>query len=588
MVRKVFMHPERRDGGRAGRDDEATGAPEAGARRWPILGMLGWVAAPVLGAEMSSRGISPPFYAGVVVALVSLMVFSSARTLLAPVLRRRASDAPASRQRLPVGSLYRLTYLVAGSGESDAVAASFARALGAFLGIEPGAVLVRREEPAREGEALGGRSPADRSGPVEEVVADAAASYAEGADWLPLVVDNAEVGRVILADGRGRRPLGEADAALAAVLCSLFALYLRNEQYREEIDCREAEMEALRRRLETECTAVRTPVRRMEGFPDLIGQSEALRRVLALVERTAPSDVSILVTGETGTGKELVVRAVHEVSRRRDGALVTVNCPAILGPLAESELFGHERGAFTDAVAARPGQFELAHGGTIFLDEVADLPLEIQAKLLRVLQEREVRRVGGHRAQPVDVRTVAATNRDLATLVREGRFREDLYYRLAAVEIAMPPLRARHGDIAILASFFLDQAAAAYGRKLSGFTPEALAALGRYTWPGNIRQLQNVVHRAALLCGGERIRPADLVGISAEGEGESPCFGDSIRQEKKRRFLEALHQTGWNQSAAARLLGMSRSNFARMVRSLGIQVPRRGERSGVSKGGGHQ
>jgi transcriptional regulator with GAF, ATPase, and Fis domain len=243
--------------------------------------------------------------------------------------------------------------------------------------------------------------------------------------------------------------------------------------------------------------------------------------------------------------------------------------------LAESELFGHERGAFTDAVAARPGKFELADGGTIFLDEVADLPLDIQVKLLRVLQEHETQRVGGHKVRHLDLRVVAATNRNLTDEMRALRFREDLYYRLAAVVVDVPPLRQRTSDIPMLASYFLERATTTYQKGISGFSPDALDALSRYNWPGNIRELQHVIERAVLLCTSDVIKPEHLSDLAVGGqETAAPqSLGATIREEKARRIERALAHTGGNQAAAARLLGMSSSNFARLLRSLGLKPP---------------
>jgi transcriptional regulator with GAF, ATPase, and Fis domain len=282
-----------------------------------------------------------------------------------------------------------------------------------------------------------------------------------------------------------------------------------------------------------------------------------------------------LITGETGTGKELIARAIHDLSPRRSGPLISVNCPAIPAGLAESELFGHERGAFTGAVEARAGRFELADRGTIFLDEIGELSVELQVKLLRVLQEREVQRIGSRKVSRIDVRIVAATNRDLRTEMRSGRFREDLFYRLAGMELRVPALRERTEDIPMLASFFLERAARTYQKPVSGFAPEALAALGRYNWPGNIRELEHVVERAVLLCTGTVIKPEHLseLAVSARPEETAASLRTTIRAEKLRRVQAALAQTAGNRAAAARLLGMSPSNLSRLIKSLGWKPP---------------
>jgi two-component system response regulator HydG len=308
------------------------------------------------------------------------------------------------------------------------------------------------------------------------------------------------------------------------------------------------------------------------GAGRIIGSSPALRRVLAVVARVAPSDASVLITGETGTGKELIAQAIHERSARRHRPLVSLNCPAIPSTLAESELFGHERGAFTDAVAARPGRFEQADGGTLFLDEIGDLSLAVQAKLLRTLQERETQRIGAAGTRRVDVRVIAATNRDLRAASRHGRFREDLYFRLAAVEIALPPLRDRPGDVAMLAAAFLQRAATQYRRAVGGVSAEAMQLLANYAWPGNVRELQHAVGQAVLLCDGEVICPEHLPRLREAECG--PTLRMAIREDKRRYISDALAQNDGNQAAAARALGMSRANLARAMKSLGIAAPR--------------
>src|SRR5512140_18988 len=251
----------------------------------------------------------------------------------------------------------------------------------------------------------------------------------------------------------------------------------------------------------------------------LVGSSEPMRRVLEQVRKVASTDATVLVTGESGTGKELVARAIHDAGPRRDGPFVTVSCAAIPEGLLESELFGHERGAFTGAIKRKLGRFELADGGTLFLDEVGEIPPSIQVKLLRVLQERTIERVGGEGSIGVDVRLVSATHRDLARMVAEGRFRQDLYYRLDVVPIRLPPLRDRAGDVEELARSFLARAAPRLGRKVTGFTPEAMELLRRHRWPGNVRELQNLVEQALVFADGPEVGAADLPeGVRGGGE----------------------------------------------------------------------
>ncbi|MEO0650786.1 MAG: sigma 54-interacting transcriptional regulator [Planctomycetota bacterium] len=241
----------------------------------------------------------------------------------------------------------------------------------------------------------------------------------------------------------------------------------------------------------------------------MIGESHAMQQVFERIERVADADVPLLIRGETGTGKELVARAVHERSGRAQAPFVAVNCAAIPGSLLESELFGHVRGAFTDAVEDRQGHFAAANGGTLFLDEIGDMPLEMQAKLLRVLQEGELRPVGGTKTVRVDVRVLAATHRDLAAMCASGAFREDLYFRLAVVEVALPPLRERDGDAALIATRLVPRLAADVGRPTPSLSPAALEALGAWSWPGNVRELENELRRAIAL-GGESLEPSDF------------------------------------------------------------------------------
>ena len=394
------------------------------------------------------------------------------------------------------------------------------------------------------------------------------------ATCVPIRVHGSHLGLIALAPKQSRAAITDADVTLLTVIAAQLGMALQNAQYAQEISRQKAAIDALQKRLRTETEALRAEARPSVQFAEIIGTSAALHRALALVEKVASTDASILVTGETGTGKELIARAVHHLSPRRAGPLVSVNCPAIPAGLAESELFGHERGAFTDAIEARPGKFELANGGTIFLDEIADLPPELQVKLLRVLQEHECQRVGGRKIHRLDLRVIAATNRDLRAEMHAGRFREDLYYRLAAVVVHVPPLRVRTEDIPMLASHFLDRAAAAATKSIAGFSPDAMTRLRTYEWPGNVRELQHVVERAVLLCPVDVIQAEHLMDVSP---GASPAVTRtslrvSLRAEKLRRIQQALEQTGGNQAAAARLLGISPSNLKRLLRSLRAQA----------------
>ena len=322
------------------------------------------------------------------------------------------------------------------------------------------------------------------------------------------------------------------------------------------------------------------------GFEQIIGRSPVMRRVFETVDRVADTDVTVLIRGESGTGKELVANALHYRSPRRSKPMIKMNCAALSRELVESELFGHERGAFTGAIARREGKFEAADGGTLFLDEVGDMPLETQAKLLRALQEKEVERVGGNQAIKVDVRVIAATNHDLEAAVAAGRFREDLYYRLKVVEIAIPPLQDRREDIPLLVDHFLAQAAKQFHRQPKPLTDDALRACVGHDWKGNVRELRSAVEQALLLSPGAEITTADLfptrnVPASAEAPAASPQDTPVSFREAKDRIVEAferdfllqaLRRHGGNITRAAEEIGMYRQNFQQKMRELGISA----------------
>jgi len=320
----------------------------------------------------------------------------------------------------------------------------------------------------------------------------------------------------------------------------------------------------------------------------IIGDSPQVVAALAAIERVAPTEASVLLLGESGTGKELFARALHLLSPRRDQPFVKVNCAAIPDTLFESELFGHEKGAFTGATAARPGKFELAHGGTLFLDEVGELPLAMQAKLLRALQERVIERVGGSRERSVDVRIVAATNRDLQQLVSEGRFRLDLFYRLNVVPLVLPALRERPDDVRELARHFTSRLNQAYQRNVT-LTHDAIEALARFDWPGNVRQLANVLERVVLLADSGAVRASDIKrvlagesrvaapeGAAAQSAPETATFGRyrSVSTSDRARIEDALAATRGNKSAAAQRLGMTLRQLEYRVKQLAIDLAR--------------
>jgi DNA-binding NtrC family response regulator len=332
-----------------------------------------------------------------------------------------------------------------------------------------------------------------------------------------------------------------------------------------------------RTRLARENRELRARIERDFGVGNLVGRGAAMRRVFETIRKVAETDLTVLVRGESGTGKELVAQALHEASARRSAPFVAVNCAAISRELVESELFGHEKGAFTGADARRIGRFEAAHGGTIFLDEIGDMAPDTQAKVLRVLQERTFERVGGGKPLQVDVRVVAATHRDLETEVAARRFREDLYYRLKVVEIALPPLRERPEDVPTLAERFLAEVAARLGRPQKRLSPAALAALARHAWPGNVRELRNVVEQAAVLAAGDEIGAEEL---HLGGPATAPAAGELSFADAKRRAVEgferefllrALRANDGNVSRAAEAIGMVRQSLQLKIRELGLR-----------------
>jgi DNA-binding NtrC family response regulator len=333
-----------------------------------------------------------------------------------------------------------------------------------------------------------------------------------------------------------------------------------------------------RTQLARENRALRERIERDYGLGGLVGGGPAMKRVFEALRKVAPTDLTVLVRGESGTGKELVAQALHDLSPRRERPFVAVNCAAIARELVESELFGHERGAFTGADARRAGRFEAANGGTLFLDEIGDMAPATQAKVLRVLQEKRFERLGGTTPISVDVRIVAATHRNLEAEVAAGRFREDLYYRLRVVEIALPPLRERREDLPALAQRILAQVAERHARAPRSLTAAALAALARHPWPGNVRELRNALERAAVLCEGDAIDARDLQlepAAAALPDDPSVPFSEAKRrvtEEFERAYLlRALRAHGGNVSHTADAIGMVRQSLQQKMRELGLR-----------------
>jgi formate hydrogenlyase transcriptional activator len=334
------------------------------------------------------------------------------------------------------------------------------------------------------------------------------------------------------------------------------------------------EISRLSRQLQAENLALRQEIDERSMFEEIVGVSKALRDTLSLVDKVAATDATVLLTGETGTGKELVARAIHRHSRRAHRALVAVNCAALPASLIASELFGHEKGAFTGALQRRIGRFELAAGGSIFLDEVGELPSEVQATLLRVLQEGTFERVGGSQPVTTDARVIAATNRDLAEAVAAGTFRNDLFYRLNVFPIELPPLRQRREDIPILVEYFAARYAARLGKRFQSIEKSSMERILDYSWPGNVRELQNVIERAAILSEGDVLRVDEPLRASTPvPTAQGLPLPATLRDQERRRIEEALAQAGGRVSGAkgaAALLGIPGTTLESRIKSLGI------------------
>ncbi len=345
-------------------------------------------------------------------------------------------------------------------------------------------------------------------------------------------------------------------------------------------------MEQEKARLEQQNLYLQEEIKGVHNFEEIIGHSPALTAVLENVQRVAATESTVLITGETGTGKELIARAIHSNSRRKDKPLIKINCAALPAGLVESELFGHEKGAFTGAIARRVGRFELAQGGTIFLDEVGELPAEAQAKLLRVLQEHEFDRVGGTAPIRVDVRILAATNRDLRKAMREKAFRDDLYYRLSVSPLQLPALRDRREDIPSLAHFLLSKFASRIGKRIDGVNKETMRRLLDYAWPGNVRELENVIERAVILAGGPTLEiGADVLSVNVERtvrEDQTTQRSATLESTEREHILTVLRQTGWivgGPRGAATILALHPNTLRSRMKKLGI---RRGSQHEIS------
>jgi len=362
-----------------------------------------------------------------------------------------------------------------------------------------------------------------------------------------------------------RSQYSESDADFLMEVANQIAIAVDNLRAHEET-------EALKARFEAEAVYLQEEIKTEHNFEEIIGQSRAIRALLKKLEQVAPTDATVLIHGETGTGKELLARAVHDRSRRKTRPLVKVNCGSIPSGLVESELFGHERGAFTGATQQRIGRFELAHGGTIFLDEVTELPLDTQVKLLRILQEGEFERVGSSRTMKVDVRVIAATNRNLQEVVRSGAFRSDLFYRLNVFPLEVPALRERREDIPLLVNFFLGKFSKSVGKEIHGLSQKSMERLVQYGWPGNIRELQNVIERAVVLAKGAIVQ-IDESMLGAEASAEESTI-ETLENVERSHIIRALQETQWvihGKKGAAELLGINPSTLRSRMEKLAIK-----------------
>jgi DNA-binding NtrC family response regulator len=439
------------------------------------------------------------------------------------------------------------------------------------------AIMLRREDYA-VAEAAGGTEALDQIGRevFDLIVADLNMDDLSGLEVLRHVKQSNPDVEVIMMTA-----YGTIESAVEAMKLGAFDFITKPFQP-EEILLRVRN--ALdKRQLRREVHRLRAEAHHASGLERIVGVSEPIRRLLASVPRVGQTDSTVLVTGESGTGKELIARAIHATSRRAQGPFVSVSCAALPEQLLENELFGHVKGAFTGALAARKGLLEEAQGGTFFLDEVGEAPLAIQTKLLRVLEERSIRRLGDNRSWPVDIRVVAATNRDLDVAVREKAFREDLLYRLNVIRLHLPPLRERSDDVPLLARHFLALHCRQLERELEGFSPEAFAAIGSYMFPGNIRELSNVIEQAVALAAGplielddipERVRsPQPLAGRATPPAATTSTtpLEDAIEGVEQEQIREALRVTGWNISQAATRLGVSRNTLRYRIEKYGLR-----------------
>ncbi|MEW6442732.1 MAG: sigma 54-interacting transcriptional regulator [bacterium] len=455
----------------------------------------------------------------------------------------------------------------------------------AMEGVEPVPVTINREgiwpwmfEKTFRGEHVHLRTPSDLP---EEAKRDRQSMERFGVKSViivPLVAEGRILGSLAFSAMEEQRwPEGLVKRLR---LCGeIYANAILRKRAEESLQKAFSEIRELKDQIESERNYLREEIRLEHNFADVIGRSRAIRAVLHKVEQVAPTDATVIIMGETGTGKELIARAIHDASRRSDKPLVKVDCAALPSNLIESELFGHEKGAFSGAHSRHVGRFEIANGGTLFLDEIGELPLEVQAKLLRGIQEGAFERLGSTRTIHVDARIIAATNRDLSKEMASGRFREDLWYRLHVFPIIVPPLRDRREDIALLVNAFVKRAAKKLGRPITRIPAETMKALEDYSWPGNVRELVNVVERAVINTEGSVLRVADALRPArpADSAGQKPKTLEALERD---HIVEVLHQTRWRISGdkgAAVLLGLHPNTLRGRMLKLGIRMPWSGE-----------